>query len=319
MYYPILRGRQNELIALRELATKGCLDQIIPVIEPVKATPTLLRTLERLIEEKNVFAVVMNPVVGTFSEELSQNKTYKTEYDGILANEQAISFFYPTNDTSILPDDESRKIAFYLDNESLGQYRSMIKVRQPDTTFLPTGSSRLRRLAKGQTVSIDSSFEAQKRNIDYRNHREDFLTEEHLFAQGEGNAGYADYSIVGREYNIGGFMPQVVALHLPFFKKSDPEEDNGEQVWIRHFTSDTHDEEGRPFQDKDVAGKFHSALKNMITWLDETNDSRLETYGVEQFRELFSGEKYPGLGAAKKLSIAHHLEMMNSFENASRG
>ena len=36
-YYPYLRGRQYELLALRELLAGGLLSaQVIPVIEPVK-------------------------------------------------------------------------------------------------------------------------------------------------------------------------------------------------------------------------------------------------------------------------------------------
>lgn len=47
MYFPYLRGRQFELIALRELVEKDVLSsKIIPVIEPVKLSSTLLKTIE---------------------------------------------------------------------------------------------------------------------------------------------------------------------------------------------------------------------------------------------------------------------------------
>lgn len=46
MYYPILRGRQNELLAIRELLIDGKLDNVIPIIEPVKASSTLLSVLK---------------------------------------------------------------------------------------------------------------------------------------------------------------------------------------------------------------------------------------------------------------------------------
>lgn len=43
MYFPYLRGRQFELIALRDLVDKGVLsDKIIPIIEPVKLSSTLM-------------------------------------------------------------------------------------------------------------------------------------------------------------------------------------------------------------------------------------------------------------------------------------
>ena len=47
MYFPYLRGRQFELIALRDLVEKGVLsDKIIPIIEPVKLSSTLIKTIE---------------------------------------------------------------------------------------------------------------------------------------------------------------------------------------------------------------------------------------------------------------------------------
>lgn len=53
MYFPYLRGRQFELIALRDLVEKGVLsDKIIPIIEPVKLSSTLIKTIESY--EKNV-------------------------------------------------------------------------------------------------------------------------------------------------------------------------------------------------------------------------------------------------------------------------
>lgn len=46
MYYPLLRGRQNELLAIKELLDASALSsKIVPVIEPVKLSPTLVNTL----------------------------------------------------------------------------------------------------------------------------------------------------------------------------------------------------------------------------------------------------------------------------------
>jgi len=46
MYFPYLRGRQYELLALKELAKAGLVGKsVIPVIEPVKASSTLNGTL----------------------------------------------------------------------------------------------------------------------------------------------------------------------------------------------------------------------------------------------------------------------------------
>lgn len=46
MYFPYLRGRQYELIALRELLANNKLgNNVIPIIEPVRLSPTLISTL----------------------------------------------------------------------------------------------------------------------------------------------------------------------------------------------------------------------------------------------------------------------------------
>ena len=52
MYFPYFRGRQYELIALRELLDNPNYSQnIIPIIEPVKASPTLFNTIEAYIKK----------------------------------------------------------------------------------------------------------------------------------------------------------------------------------------------------------------------------------------------------------------------------
>lgn len=62
MYFPILRGRQFELLALRECINKKILsDRIIPIIEPVKASSTYTKTIDAFIEAKHPIAVVRNP------------------------------------------------------------------------------------------------------------------------------------------------------------------------------------------------------------------------------------------------------------------
>ena len=42
MYFPYLRGRQNELLCLRELLeARVLIDKIVPIIEPVRFNSTL--------------------------------------------------------------------------------------------------------------------------------------------------------------------------------------------------------------------------------------------------------------------------------------
>ncbi len=78
MYFPYLRGRQFELIALRELVEKSVLSsKIIPVIEPVKLSSTLVKTIETYGEYGRTIALIMNPKVGSFRNDLKEEKNQK--------------------------------------------------------------------------------------------------------------------------------------------------------------------------------------------------------------------------------------------------
>lgn len=51
MYFPILRGRQFELLALRECVNQGLLsNKIIPIVEPVKVSSTYTKTVDSFIK-----------------------------------------------------------------------------------------------------------------------------------------------------------------------------------------------------------------------------------------------------------------------------
>lgn len=50
MYLPYLRGRQNELLCLRELVDNNLLSShIVPIIEPVRYSSTLFSTIKNLL------------------------------------------------------------------------------------------------------------------------------------------------------------------------------------------------------------------------------------------------------------------------------
>lgn len=66
MYYPYLRGRQFELIALREFALNhGDNSNVTPIIEPVKIKFNNMKlAIPKLIEGNVKFALILNPLVG---------------------------------------------------------------------------------------------------------------------------------------------------------------------------------------------------------------------------------------------------------------
>lgn len=75
MYFPYLRGRQNELLCLRELLeTNRLYDTIIPIIEPVRCNSTFFATLTKFIEADRKIIIIKNPKVGKFGDDYAELK-----------------------------------------------------------------------------------------------------------------------------------------------------------------------------------------------------------------------------------------------------
>ena len=56
MYFPYFRGRQYELLALKELATKKLISSaIVPIIEPVKIIPALNNCVKQPLIDQHGF------------------------------------------------------------------------------------------------------------------------------------------------------------------------------------------------------------------------------------------------------------------------
>ena len=66
-YFPFLRGKQNELLALRDLAGKiSSHGRVIPIIEPVKSNRTTEISIEEFVEKSMPFLFICNPIHGRF-------------------------------------------------------------------------------------------------------------------------------------------------------------------------------------------------------------------------------------------------------------
>ena len=75
MYFPYLRGRQNELLCLRELLEVDRLySTIIPIIEPVRCNSTFFTTLKKFIEADRKIIIIKNPKVGKFRSDYEELK-----------------------------------------------------------------------------------------------------------------------------------------------------------------------------------------------------------------------------------------------------
>ncbi len=303
MYFPYLRGRQFELIALRELVEKGVLSsRITPIIEPVKLSSTLVKTIEAYGENSKQLAIITNPKVGSFSSDAKEEKNQKLKesFSASLKENNNILYMYLLRASS-KPEKFIEKYADNMgticnDKDAIPVYETNFSETDVKFNLIPDESGFRRKVRKNRVLLADK-FNKQERNNDYMEIDDEPFSEDHLYYSEDGYVGFADYSVVGEEYNETGFAPYAVAIHIVYF-------DTDESLRVKHFVSDSNDDISDP------AGKFQEALSKLVEWNVE---KKLDTVAMKEFEDLYRREAYPGLGTVKKLSIMHHLELIGKY------
>jgi len=162
----------------------------------------------------------------------------------------------------------------------------------------------LDRLIKGLNkfyIRLDNVFEKQQKNADFLNIPAHKFTEEHLYYEEDNYQGFADFTILPKEYIDGGSTPRAVAIHLTYINP-----DAEDQIWIRHFTSESNDSIAN------VQGKFAEAAFKAVEFCDRLP---LNNSATNELRTYFEETRYPGLGTVKKISIKNHLLVVSNFLN----
>lgn len=307
MYYPFLRARQFELIALRELATEEATQGvIIPILEPVKETHNNLTLAHKVFQNKDQTAyLIVNPTIG----ELAKDSNFYLEYLNELENSKFIpAFHYRSN---------SEFINQSIDNFGLSncmiicqndvnpddlEFKQLVAKNEVSSLNVndPNRNRALHRFIKGLNknyIRLDDLFEKQARNSDYLEIKEHRFSEEHIYYNEDGFNGFSDYTVLPSEYIDGGSTPRAVVIHLTYL--------NGEkQIWIRHFTSKTND------SISNVQGKFAEAAEKAVVYCRQRD---LKNSAISELISYYDNEHYPGLGTVKKISIKNHLLVISQF------
>ena len=307
MYFPILRGRQYELIAIRELVEQKRLsDKVIPIIEPVKYTSTFSSSISSCSQAAHKIAVIVNPQVGdmrTSPKKSKNEKILESIIDLILSDSQVIKAFI-ANDTAekyckIIEEkgaDVSEFMALYLDRDYIDLYDTLFSKKSKYNVVLYEPA--FRRI-RGSRIMVADRFAPIKkdRNADYANKPDEFFSDDHLYYKEDQFLGFSDFSIIGQDYQETGFAPYAVAIHIVYF-------DNDRNLRVHHFVSDSNDDINDP------ANKFYEAVSKLVDWNQKMG---LKTSAIKAFEQLHSSGAYPGLGVVKKLSLMHHLELMGEY------
>ncbi len=309
MYHPYFRGKQFELITIRESASLLAEAGFVPIIEPVReALGGLEKTLKAVCDAGGKAIVIVNPYHGDHRENgMSITKLLQQDYlgnDAIAAGillrsdmtlEEAAAFYgkHEAHDPVFVH-------AGFTAPKALAEHLSE-RMEDICNVFVEDYAKILYRkhFERSTRILLRDGFKRQ-RNADYPPLEE--FSELNVTYEEMGMAGFGDFLIVGDDYSESGGPAYAVAIHLTFI---DPDKDD--VMYIYHFVSDTKD------TPTDPAGKFGQALGKLVRKLDDGDSKLLETNAIREFRELHAKGHFPGLGYVKKLSMKHHIETLADY------
>jgi hypothetical protein len=309
MYHPYFRGKQYELITVREMARVLKKAGFRPIIEPVRNTlGGLQKALDAVIEVGGRAIVIVNPHHGDLSgagETLTELLKGKfLELPGISAG--ILLKQNMTADAALeCYQTHSAHSPVFIHTDFPEAKALVDKLGAPTKNqchiFFDRYCGKLyqKHFKGAERVLLKDGFQ-RKRNRDYA--LVEPFSDLHATFEDEGMDGFGDFLIVGDDFSESGGPAYAVAIHLTFI---DPDQDNS--MLIYHFKSERQD------TPQDPAGKFAEALAEMMQTLNSPHSKVLETQAVQEFRALHKQGHFPGLGYVKKLSMNHHIETLADF------
>ncbi len=309
-YYPYFRGRQNELIVIRENAEVLASARFVPIIEPVKsATNGLLRALTEISRAKSGHAIVIaNPGIGDFQDNNSALESFIKD----AAEPEHVSIGIRVSPSSnvvqiarLCGEWSNFKLAIiHCGFPDGSQLASALKDLASVTrhVFIDGRCSKLymRHFREQTRVLVRDGFKKQRTNRDYP--AIEPFSDLHVTFGDEGMAAFGDFLIAGDDYQESGGAAYAVAIHL-----TSIETDKDDEMYVRHFVSDRTDTPDDP------AGKFAEALGKLAKEVERQGSPIRGTRAVEEFLELHKRGHFPGLGYVKKLSMQHHVETLANY------
>ncbi|MGF6423751.1 hypothetical protein ABIE11_003275 [Lelliottia sp. 489] len=307
MYHPYFRGKQFELIAIRETAEIMAKARITPIIEPVRETLNGLdKALKTICDVNGKAIVIVNPSYGDHSANgYNISQLLKDSFSdrdnisaGILLREDMDEGLI----IKLLFEHKSHNPCFihsgYAEPYSLSEKSKGLVSKH---VFIENYCGKIYRkyFSDAERILLRDGFK-KKKNADYP--PLEIFSDLHITYPEEGMDGFGDFLIVGDEYSEGGGPAYAVAIHLTFLDK------NKENImYINHFISTTND------TPTDPAGKFGQALTKLINKLNHSQTQFFESSAIIEFRVLHANGHFPGLGTVKKLSMKHHIETLANF------
>ena len=305
MYTPYVRGKQFELLALKELAVElGEHPEVRPIVEPVRAKgDALIRCLDELAMFDVGTTVILNPSVGELGGASNAPRTLVAQLEQCVHHEhlrlgiQVRARLDVPAVLSAIAESTLRDNPIDLVHYEFTGSAGIQALNGSDSLQLAEDKSFVRRYRPplpGRQVRLKDHFAAaaRKTNLDYVGAPPSLFTDDNIYFAEDGYAGWGDYATIGTAFSEGGSSPRAVVIHLTYLDRDDG------AIWLRHFSSDSNEDTS------DTAGKFGEALQKLVSFCDGAG---LRNRALDDFRTYHQKGSYPGLGMVKKLSLQNHI------------
>ncbi|WP_203637782.1 sce7725 family protein [Levilactobacillus wangkuiensis] len=299
IYFPYFRGRQFDLLALKNIAQQHILPpNIIPIIEPVRDIRALPQTVAAFVEHDQPLVVIANPTVSDYA--LTQQKLH--DWRPYADNPQLIvgHILTPTIiPASLQPAAEHRTLLVGRQYDELVAAQHAGWLNDPSYLLVPP-EARIRQLITRPTVSLFDHAWIPEHERSYADITDGFFSDDWVLATLDSYHGVSDYTIGGAHYSEHGYPARAVTLHLTYFQ--------GDQLRIHRFVSDDREDFRHPKE------KFFQAVAKLAAWLPDHPD--VQTPAALALADYHATQHFPGLGVVKRLSLEHHLQTMATYFKA---
>ncbi|MFD1670480.1 sce7725 family protein [Agrilactobacillus yilanensis] len=299
-YMPLLRGRQFDLLALQTvLSTKPT--HLWPLIEPVKDSSTLVKTLRLWLQQKQPIGLILNASVSDYA--LLGHKQHPIP-PKILADPNLWQFAF--FDSSFSKDYFTKTTHCGLichHYRYFVQHLAQLSTLAIDCLIIPN-EARFLVLAQQlpyPVIPLSDPFQREDDLPAYQTHLDELFTWQHALGQLVPKAiGFSDYSIMGRYYSEYGKPQTTQGLQLIY-------PDASGALRIHHFISF---DDGKMGHQKE---KFLDLLQQLRHFVAQQPQNNWLTPALKQLLYLHELDKNPGFGTVKKLLLTHHFELLDQI------
>lgn len=307
MYFPLLRGKQYELVALKEFAEANPDNQYLcPIIEPVRVLPdALVRAADVLSSNGFRYCIVLNPEKGDFALETNRFRIedYLHLFDDIHI--KPIPAFIADGKSAavldmIVQNGLQDAMVIFEDSFDMENMNDTALCELSAVSYIVCGpvdsrSNKRYLMRTGKNIiRLDDNFVVRKPNTAYRGVEEDPYTEEPFYYKNDHFYGFADYCVLPKAFVEGGTTPTAVAIHLTYKKRDDA-------IWVRHFVSD------EAYDTRNIRDKFGNAVNKVVSFYCNVAHTDAAQWLIQ------NSDRYPGLGVLKKITMENHMELISNI------